>query len=34
MEDDFLKNSMIVYIERKIAVSFSSNSIIDDLYFK
>ena len=30
MEDEFLTNSMVIYIERKIAESFNSDLIIDD----
>jgi hypothetical protein len=30
MEDDFLANSLVLYIEREIAESFDSNSIFDD----
>ena len=34
MEDDFLRDCMIVYIEREIAMKFTTDSIIDDLYAK
>ena len=34
MEDDFLRDCMIVYIEREIAMKFMTDSIIDDLYAK
>jgi hypothetical protein len=30
MEDDFLTESLILYIEREIATTFSTDSIIDD----
>ena len=30
MEDDFLSNSLIVYIEKKIAEKLSTESIIED----
>jgi hypothetical protein len=30
MENEFLANSLIVYIERKIAESFNLDSILDD----
>ena len=30
MEDEFLANSLVIYIEREIAESFSSDLIIDD----
>ena len=30
MEDEFLANSMVIYIEREIAESFNSNLIIED----
>ncbi len=30
MEDDFLIGSMLLYIEREITKSFSTDSIIDD----
>jgi hypothetical protein len=30
MEDDFLTDSMLLYIEREITQSFSTDSIIDD----
>ncbi|KAF7825255.1 zinc finger MYM-type protein 1-like [Senna tora] len=33
MEDDFLKDLMIVYIEKQIAEGFTTNTIIDDFYF-
>jgi hypothetical protein len=32
MEDDFLANYLIVYIEKEIAERFTSDMIIDDLY--
>jgi hypothetical protein len=31
MEDEFLPDSVIIYIEREIAKSFSLDSIVDDL---
>jgi len=31
---DFLRDCMIVYIEREIAMKFTTDSIIDDLYAK
>ena len=34
MEDDFLRDCMIIYIEREIAMKFTTDSIIDDLYAK
>ena len=34
MEDDFLRDYMIFYIEREIAMKFTTDSIIDDLYAK
>ena len=34
MKDDFLRDCMIVYIEREIAIKFMTDSIIDDLYAK
>ena len=34
MEDNFLRDCMIVYIEREIAMKFTTDSIIDDLYAK
>ena len=34
MEDDFLRDCMIVYIEREIAMKFMTDSIIDNLYAK
>ena len=33
MEDDFLKDFMIVYIEKEIAQKFTTDAIIDDFYF-
>jgi hypothetical protein len=33
MEDDFLVNYLIVYIEKEIAVRFTIDMIIDDFYF-
>ena len=30
MEDDFLMDSMILYIEKEIAAKFGAKSIIDD----
>jgi hypothetical protein len=33
MEDDFLANFLIVYIEKEITERFTINMIIDDLYF-
>jgi hypothetical protein len=33
MEDDFLANFLIVYIEKEIAERFTINMIIDDFYF-
>jgi len=33
MEDDFLANYMIVYIEKEIAERFTIDMIIDDFYF-
>ena len=30
MEDDFIANSLVLYIERKIAKSFDLDSILDD----
>jgi hypothetical protein len=33
MEDDFLANFFIVYIEKEITERFTINMIIDDLYF-
>ena len=30
MEDDFLMDSMILYIEKEIAANFGTKSIIDD----
>ena len=30
MEDDFLMNSMILYIEKEIAAKFGAESIVDD----
>jgi hypothetical protein len=30
MEDEFLANSLVVYIEREIAESFNLDSILDD----
>jgi len=32
MEDDFLVNYLIVYIEKKIAKKFTIDMIIDDFY--
>ena len=32
--EDFLRDCMIVYIEREIAMKFTTDSIIDDLYAK
>ena len=32
MEDDFLANDLIVYIEKEIAERFTSDMIIDDFY--
>jgi len=32
MEDDFLANYLIVYIEKEITERFTINMIIDDLY--
>jgi hypothetical protein len=29
MDDDFLANSLVVYVEKDIAIQFSSNSIMD-----
>ena len=34
MEDDFLRDCMIFYIEKEIAMKFTTDSIIDDLYAK
>jgi len=34
MKDDFLRDCMLVYIEREIAMEFMTDSIIDDLYAK
>ena len=34
MEDDFLRDCMLIYIEREIAIKFTIDSIIDDLYVK
>ena len=33
MEDDFLANFLIVYIEKEITERFTINMIIDDFYF-
>ena len=33
MEDDFLANYLIVYIEKKIVERFTIDMIIDDFYF-
>jgi len=33
MEDDFLANYLIVYIEKEITERFTINMIIDDFYF-
>jgi len=33
MEDDFLVNYLIVYIEKKIVERFTIDMIIDDFYF-
>jgi hypothetical protein len=33
MEDDFLANSLVIYIEREIAKSFDLDSILDDFVF-
>jgi hypothetical protein len=33
MEDAFLANYMIVYIEKKIAKRFTTNMVIDYFYF-
>jgi hypothetical protein len=33
MEDDFLANYLIVYIEKEIAERFTIDMIIDDFYF-
>ena len=30
MEDEFLTNNMVIFIEREIAETFNSDSIIDD----
>jgi hypothetical protein len=30
MDDEFLANNLVVYIEREIAESFNSDSILDD----
>jgi hypothetical protein len=32
IEDEFLIDSLMLYIERKIVVTFSTNSIIDDFW--
>ena len=32
IKDEFFINSLILYIERKIVIKFSTNSIIDDFY--
>ena len=34
MEDDFPRDCMIIYIEWEIAMKFTTDSIIDDLYAK
>ena len=34
MEDKFLRDCMLIYIEREIAIKFTTDSIIDDLYAK
>ncbi|KAG2588621.1 hypothetical protein PVAP13_5NG348962 [Panicum virgatum] len=34
MEDEFLRDCMLIYIEREIAIKFTIDSIIDDLYAK
>ena len=34
MEDEFLRDCMLIYIEREIAIKFTTDSIIDDLYAK
>ena len=34
MEDEFLRDCMLIYIEREIAIKFMIDSIIDDLYAK
>jgi len=33
MEDKFLANNLVVYIEMEIAESFNSNSILDDFVY-
>jgi hypothetical protein len=33
MEDDFLANFLIIYIEKEITERFTINMIIDDFYF-
>ena len=33
MEDDFLANSLVIYIEREIVESFDLDSILDDFVF-
>jgi len=34
MEDEFLRDCMLIYIEKEIAIKFTTDSIIDDLYTK
>jgi hypothetical protein len=34
MEDGFLRDCMSLYIEKEIAMMFTTDSIIDDLYAK
>ena len=34
IEDEFLRDCMLIYIEREIAIKFTIDSIIDDLYAK
>jgi hypothetical protein len=30
MEDEFLRNCLIIYIEKEIAMEFTTNELIDD----
>ena len=34
IEDGFLRDCMVIYIEREIAIQITTDSMIDDLYAK